>query len=808
MTISYNWLSEYLPEKIEPEKLSKILTAIGLEVESLEHYESIKGGLKGLVIGEVVECAQHANADKLKVTKVNTGNGQLLQIVCGAPNVAAGQKVVVATVGTTIYPLKGEPMTMKVAKIRGVESHGMICAEDEIGFSEDHAGIMVLPDDAEVGTPASEYFKTYADWIYEIGLTPNRSDAMSHLGVAKDVCAHLSHHEQKTVKPKMPFTETFKPDNNNLPITVTIENKEACQRYSGISIAGVTVKESPQWLQDKLKAIGQKPINNIVDITNFILHETGQPLHAFDADEIKGGKVIVKNLPEGSIFTTLDGKERKLTANDLMICNAEEGMCIAGVYGGVKSGVKNSTKNIFLESAWFNPVNIRRTSIYHDLRTDAAARFEKGVDISNTVNVLKRAALLIKEIAGGTIASDIEDVYPKREEKVKVGLKYSYLKKLSGKNYQPDAVKNILENLGFDIINESVNELMVTVPYNKTDIKLPADLVEEVVRIDGLDNIEIPKAITITPATEKLALKENLKEKLSNYLTGIGFCEILTNSITNSNYYSEEETKYAVKMMNSLTVELNVLRPSMLETALESISYNINRKNANLHFFEFGKTYSTEKTGVYKEEEHFSLYLTGSDHYDEWRKKSQPSDFFVAKGIASSLLKICGLNDIKFEEPIKEESGLDYTIKYNSVAIGKLVEVSPRRLKIFDIKQPVYFIDLNYETVLGLAKKREIILTELGKFQPVFRDLAIIVDKWLPFSGLASTIKKLNLTKLQEIRLFDVFESDKLGENKKSLALNFIFVDENKTLTDKEIDGMMQQIITAIEKQLNGEIRK
>jgi phenylalanyl-tRNA synthetase beta chain len=808
MTISYNWLREYLPEKIEPEKLSKILTAIGLEVESLEHYESIKGGLKGLVIGEVVECAQHANADKLKVTKVNTGNGQLLQIVCGAPNVAAGQKVVVATVGTTIYPLKGEPMTMKVAKIRGVESHGMICAEDEIGFSEDHAGIMVLPDDAEVGTPASEYFKTYADWIYEIGLTPNRSDAMSHLGVAKDVCAYLSHHEQKTVKPKLPFTETFKPDNNNLPITVTIENKEACQRYSGLSIAGITVKESPQWLQDKLKAIGQKPINNIVDITNFILHETGQPLHAFDADEIKGGKVIVKNLPEGSIFTTLDGKERKLTANDLMICNAEEGMCIAGVYGGVKSGVKNSTKNIFLESAWFNPVNIRRTSIYHDLRTDAAARFEKGVDISNTVNVLKRAALLIKEIAGGTIASDIEDVYPKREEKVKVGLKYSYLKKLSGKNYQPDAVKNILENLGFDIINESVNELMVTVPYNKTDIKLPADLVEEVVRIDGLDNIEIPKAITITPATEKLALKENLKEKLSNYLTGIGLSEILTNSITNSNYYSEEETKYAVKMMNSLTVELNVLRPSMLETALESISYNINRKNANLHFFEFGKTYSIEQTGVYKEEEHFSLYLTGSDHYDEWRKKSQPSDFFVAKGIASSLLKICGLNDIKFEEPIKEESGLDYTIKYNSVAIGKLVEVSPQRLKIFAIKQPVYFIDLNYETVLGLAKKREIILTELGKFQPVFRDLAIIVDKWLPFSGLASTIKKLNLTKLQEIRLFDVFESDKLGENKKSLALNFIFVDENKTLTDKEIDGMMQQIITAIEKQLNGEIRK
>jgi phenylalanyl-tRNA synthetase beta chain len=455
MTISYNWLSEYLPEKIEPQKLSKILTAIGLEVESLERYETVKGGLKGLVIGEVLECVQHENADKLKVTKVNTGNGQLLQIVCGAPNVAVGQKVIVAKAGTTIYPFMGEPIIMKVAKIRGVESEGMICAEDEIGFGEDHAGIVILPSNAKVGTPAADYFKPYTDWIYEIGLTPNRMDAMSHLGVAKDVCAYLSHHEHKNVKPKTPFTNSFKPDNNNLLIKVLIENKEACQRYSGVSIAGVTVKESPQWLQDRLKAIGQKPINNIVDITNFILHETGQPLHAFDADEIKGKKIVVKNLPDGSVFTTLDGKERKLTGNDLMICNAEEGMCIAGVYGGIKSGVKDSTKNIFLESAWFNPVNIRRTSVYHDLRTDAAARFEKGVDISNTINVLKRAALLIKEIAGGVIASNVEDVYPEQKEKVRVALKYRYLKKLSGKNYHPDAVIKILESLGFDILKES-----------------------------------------------------------------------------------------------------------------------------------------------------------------------------------------------------------------------------------------------------------------------------------------------------------------------------------------------------------------
>jgi phenylalanyl-tRNA synthetase beta chain len=815
MTISYNWLSDYLPagqaglpEKIEPGKLSKILTSIGLEVESLEHYESIKGGLKGLVVGEVVECEQHPNADKLKVTKVNTGSGQLLQIVCGAPNVAAGQKVIVAKVGTTIFPLKGEPVTMKVAKIRGVESEGMICAEDEIGLGEDHAGIVVLPNDAKVGEPASKYFKIYTDWIYEIGLTPNRMDAMSHLGVAKDVCAYLSHHEHKTVKPKMPFVNTFKPDNNRLPVKVMIENKEACQRYSGISIAGVTVKESPQWLQDKLKAIGQKPINNIVDITNFILHETGQPLHAFDADEIKGGKVIVKNLPDGSAFTTLDGKERKLTANDLMICDAEEGMCIAGVYGGIKSGVKDSTKNIFLESAWFNPVSIRRTSVYHDLRTDAATHFEKGVDISNTVNVLKRAALLIKEIAGGTIASNIEDVYPEQKEKVRVGLKYRYLKKLSGKNYHPDAVMKILESLGFEILKESIDELVVAVPYNKTDITLPADLVEEVVRIDGLDNIEIPKAITITPATESLAAKESLREKLANSLTGLGFQEILTNSITDSNYYSEEVMKHSVKMINSLTAELNVLRPSMLETALQSIAYNINRKNSNLRFFEFGKIYATEKAGVYTEEEHFSIYITGADHNDEWRKKPQQSDFFVAKGIASFLLRSCGLNDIKYEAPAHEEAGLSFTIKHRNIVVGKLVDVSKKHLKIFDIKQPVYFIDFIYEAILNLVIKKEIVFTELSKFQPVQRDLAVTVDKSLAFGEVENAVKKLNLTKLQEIRLFDVFESEKLGMNKKSFAINFTFLDESKTLTDKEIDEMMQQIIVAIEKQLNAEIRK
>ena len=589
MTISYKWLSEYLPEKVEPEKLSRILTSIGLEVESLEEYENIRGGLKGLIIGHVIECEKHPNADKLSVTKINIGKDELLQIVCGAPNVAVGQKVIVATVGTTIYPFSGEPLTMKLAKIRGTESHGMICAEDEIGIGVGHAGIMVLQADATVGTAASEYFKTYHDWIFEIGLTPNRMDAMSHLGVAKDVCAYLSHHNRKTYKAKTPFVNAFKPDNISLPIKVVIENKIACERYSGVSLKGVTIKESPEWLLQRLKAIGLRPINNIVDITNYILHETGQPLHAFDADEIKGGQIIVKNLKEGTVFKTLDDKERKLTSNDLMICNAEEGMCIAGVFGGMGSGVKETTTNIFLESAWFNPATIRRTSVHHDLRTDAATRFEKGVDISNTVNVLKRAALLIKEIAGGEIASDIVDVYPNQKDKVQIALKYHYLKKLSGKNYHQDAITKLLESLGFEIVKESVDALWVAAPYSKPDIRLPADVVEEIIRIDGLDNIEIPANINITPSSDSLGLKENLREKLSNYLAGIGFNEILTNSITNSKYYTNEVVCRSVKMINSLSADLDILRPSMLETGLETLSYNINRRNINLRFFEFGK---------------------------------------------------------------------------------------------------------------------------------------------------------------------------------------------------------------------------
>jgi len=504
---------------------------------------------------------------------------------------------VVATVGTTIYTSTGDPLTMRVAKIRSVESHGMICAEDEIGMGTSHDGILVLPADAKVGMPAEEYFQPYDDVIYEIGLTPNRMDAMSHWGVARDVCAYLSHHDKQDIKPKLPNGNGFKVDNTSLSLDVKVENEKACPRYSGVSIANVTIAPSPKWLQQKLKAIGLRPINNIVDITNFIQHETGQPLHAFDINKIGGNKIVVKNLPEGTSFITLDEKKRTLSSEDLMICDANEGMCIAGVFGGLHSGVSDTTKNIFLESAFFDAVITRKTSFSHGLRTDAASRFEKGTDISATVNVLKRAAKLIIEIAGGEIASEIVDNYPTIKPKTEVAIKWHFIKKLSGKNYHPDAVMDILNSLGFEKLKEGIDELRVAVPYHKPDINLPADLVEEIVRIDGLDNIEIPDSITISPAVEEQYEKEIFREKAANYLVGQGFNEMMTNSITNAAYFSEEELSSMVTMMNSLSAELNILRNSLFETSLEVVAHNLNHKNNSLRLFEFGKAYSTEDAG-------------------------------------------------------------------------------------------------------------------------------------------------------------------------------------------------------------------
>ncbi len=822
MTISYKWLSEYLPVTVDPERLNRILTSIGLEVESMEKYNAVKGGLQGLLIGEVLHTEKHPNADKLTLTKVNVGGDEPLQIVCGAPNVAAGQKVIVATVGTTIYPTTGDPLTMKVAKIRSVESYGMICAEDEIGLGTSHAGIMVLPAEAKVGTTAIEYFEPYEDIVYEIGLTPNRMDAMSHWGVARDVCAYLNHHDKIDLRPKIPNSNGFKIDNTSLSIDVKVENTTACPRYSGVSIANITVAASPKWLQDKLKAIGLRPINNIVDITNFIQHETGQPLHAFDADHIGGKKIIVKNLAEGTPFVTLDEKERKLNAEDLMICDlptgqasATNGMCIAGVFGGLKSGVTDQTKNIFLESAFFDAVTIRKTSFRHGLRTDAASRFEKGTDISSTVNVLKRAAILIKEISGGEIASDMVDIYPTIKPKTEVAVKYHFIKKLSGKNYHPDAVKNILNNLGFEILKEGIDEIRVAVPYHKPDISLPADLVEEVLRIDGLDNIDIPEAITITPAVEENYAKEVYREKVANYLVGQGFHEMMTNSITNAAYFSEEELQSMVKMLNSLSSELNVLRNSMFETALEVVAHNLNHKNNSLQLFEFGKAYSTSGLGKYDEAEKLCIVVSGNKNPDSWKQKGTSADFYQLKGTLDAVLKTLGIKADSIETVAVPKLDNHIVYKLNNVnghtdsqIIAGAGEVKKSILEKFGIKQPVYFAEFYWQMLAELASNQTKTVKEIAKYPSVQRDVAMVVAKELPWEQVQQTVQKIKLNKLQEIKLFDIFESEKLGPDKKSVAVNFTFLDEEKTLTDKEIDGWMNKIMATLEKELQAEIRK
>jgi phenylalanyl-tRNA synthetase beta chain len=808
MTISYNWLCEYLPVSMEPEKLSRVLTSIGLEVESLERYESIKGGLEGLVIGEVLSCEKHPDADKLSLTRVHIGNGDPLQIVCGAPNVAKGQKVVVAMIGTTIYPVQGEPLTMKKAKIRGVESQGMICAEDEIGIGESHAGILILPPDTKAGTPAADYFKPYTDWIYEIGITPNRIDAMSHLGVARDVCAWLSHHDKKDSMVKLPYRNAFKTDHQGLQFKIVIENETNCQRYAGVSISGVTVKESPEWLRNKLSSIGLRAINNIVDITNFILHETGQPLHAFDADQVKGQTIRVKNLPADTPFISLDDKMRLLHPEDLMICDGEDNpLCIGGVFGGKNSGVSTETTHIFLESAWFHPVSIRRSSMRHSLRTDAAVRFEKGVDISNTVTVLKRAALLIQEIAGGEIASELTDVYPHPVPKAEIALKYHYLKKLSGKNYHPDTVKKILQALGFELIKEGIDELWVTVPYSKPDVRIPADLVEEIMRIDGLDNVDIPSVISISPAVETIGHTMACREKLANMLVGSGLYEIFTNSITNSAFFEASVLAQSVKMLNSLSAELDILRPSMLETGLQALAYNLNRKNNDLRFFEFGKTYHTTGTGAYQEHEHFCIYLTGSVKTAGWQQKAEAADYFYLKGLLEQAASALGITITGYRPAIQPVFAGAIEAMAGNAVIAVIGGVPVALLDQFGIRQPVWYADADWAKWVVLHEKQQLEYQPLSKFPSVQRDLAIIVNRALRYEAVEKATASAKLNRLTNMSLFDVFESDKLGVGKKSLAMSFTFTDEEKTLTDKEIDNMMNRLIGIYEKELSAEVR-
>lgn len=808
MTISYKWLSEYLPVTVDPERLSRILTSIGLEVEQMGRFEEVKGGLAGLVIGEVLTTEKHPNADKLTLTTVNIGSTTPLHIVCGAPNVAAGQKVVVAPVGATIYPTGGEPLTMSQRKIRGTESQGMICAEDEIGLGSSHDGILVLPENATIGMKAADYFQPYEDIIYEIGLTPNRMDAMSHWGVARDVCAYLSHHDKKELRPRIPNSINLKPENISLPVSVTIENEKACPRYSGVSISGVSIKESPLWLQQRLKSIGLRPINNIVDLTNFIQHETGQPLHAFDADAINGKKVLVKNLPEGTPFITLDEKERKLSAEDLLICDSKEPMCIAGVFGGLHSGVTANTKNIFLESACFDAVITRKTSFRHGLRTDAASRFEKGTDISGTVQVLKRAAALIRDIAGGEIASEIIDIYPGQQPKTEVAVKWHFIKKLSGKNYHPDAVKNILNSLGFEIIKEGIDELRVAVPYHKPDISLPADIVEEIVRIDGLDNIEIPGAITITPSVEENFTKETYREKVAASLVGQGFNEMLTNSITNAAWFSEEEQKGMVRMINSLSAELNILRPSLFETALDVVARNLNYRNNSLRLFEFGKAYSTQGPGKYSESEQLCVLITGNRQEDGWKQKAIPADFYYLKSVVENIFRQLGIQPGEAEAMEVNKLGNHLVYRQKEIVLAGIGEVKKQVLDQFGIKQPVWFAGINWQQLSEMAGKQASKIRELPRYPAVQRDLAMVVSKEMPWASVDLTVQKLKLEKLKEVRLFDIFESEKLGADRKSIAVNFTFLDLEKTLTDKEIDGWMGKIMSSLEKELQAEIRK
>ena len=803
MTISYHWLSEYLPKTISPEQLSTILTSIGLEVESIEKIENFKGGLAGLVVGEVVELSQHPNADKLKITKVNTGGDKLLNIVCGASNVALGQKVVVAVVGTTIYPKNAEAgITMKLAKIRGEESEGMICAEDEIGVSDDHGGIIVLDNNIQVGTPVADLYEYYQDWVYEIGLTPNRMDAMSHYGVAKDVCAYLSYHEAPT-SAISPFKSVSTKDALVKPFKVIVEDQKACARYSGLVIEGVKVAPSPTWLKNRLQTIGVRSINNIVDITNYILHETGQPLHAFDADQIKDETVVVKKYPADALFVTLDGIERKLTANDLMISDTEKPLCIAGVFGGLKSGVSVTTTKLFLESAWFENIHVRKTSLHHSLRTDAATRFEKGVDIAGTVNVLERTARLIQEIAGGK-CSEVVDVYPSPATKAVVTLSYAYLKKLSGKVYPADKVKTILTSLGFEVLSEHAESIQVAVPHHKPDISLPADLVEEVLRIDGLDNIAIPSSITMSPSIDPLEEKEKFKEKIANYLVGRGFTEILTNSITNSAYFSEETLTTSVKMLNNLTAELDVMRPSMLETGLETIAYNLNRQNNAISFFEIGKIYGKSNAGKYYESEQLALYISGKQQVDSWRNKATEQDYFVAKGVAAAILNLLAIQGI--QEKIASNGFTEFV--WNKKVIGSLEMMGSKKLQAFGIKQAVYYINFDLASLLNAYQSKKVVYKEVSKYPSIERDLALVITKETPYEAIQSSINEAKIGALTSIRVFDIFESEKLGDGKKSVAINFVFNAPDKTLTDIEIDAMMKKLIQLFEKNIQAEIRK
>jgi phenylalanyl-tRNA synthetase beta chain len=724
-----------------------------------------------------------------------------LQIVCGAPNVAAGQKVVLARIGAQLQPDGGEPFKIKKAKIRGTESYGMLCSAAEIGLSGDHSGILVLPAHAVAGQPVTDYLPANGDTIFEIGLTPNRSDAMSHYGVARDLCAYLSYHEERNFQPVFPEIK-LKPS-GNAPVAVTIENQNACMRYSGLVIKDVKVAESPEWLKEKLQAIGVKPHNNIVDITNFILHETGQPLHAFDADKIEGDAIIVKTVTAGTPFTTLDNTLRKLTENDLMICDAVKPLCIAGVYGGINSGVTENTKRIFLESACFSSEYIRRTSVHHQLRTDAASRYEKGTDVSITVKVLLRAAELIVSLCDGKTDGAVVDVYPSPLVPVSVDLSHQYLQKISGKQYDHNKVPVLLQNLGYGVKDNNAG-WKVSVPFHKPHVQIAAEVVQDIMRMDGLDRIPFPGTIPVTPIAEDTSARR-LLNNAKHCLTYKGFHEIFTNSLTNSNWYDEASLKDAVKMKNALSSELDTLRISMLPGGLNCIAYNINRKNHNLRFYEHGKIYARTPNG-YAETKKLSIYVTGNLSGD-WKHREQPADFFYLKGIVNGLFAHLGIQHTFNTINNAPHFSAAMEIKCGKLLLGTIGEVSSAELKRFSIKQPVFAADLNWNSLLQVAGK-PVIYKEVPRFPSAVRDLSILVNKDLPFAEIEKSTRAAGITKLAGMGLFDVFENEKLGADKKSLAISYTFIDEERTLTDAEMDKMVAQLVARYEKDLKAEIRK
>ncbi len=819
MQISYNWLKDYAAFAQGPEELSVLLTNCGLEVEALERHESVRGGMKGVVTGKVLSCEKHPNADKLSLARVDVGGNEPLSIVCGAPNVEEGQKVLVALAGTTLYTDKGE-FPVKRAKIRGKMSEGMICAEDELGIGDTHEGIMVLPDNTPVGMDASEYFNLAQDWVFEIGLTPNRIDAASHIGVARDVVAAHNHQKgQRELSVLWPDVSGFLSDNHDVHIPVHIEDPDACHRYSSLTITGLTVKESPGWLKNKLKAIGLKPINNVVDVTNFVLHELGQPLHAFDLSAVDGNKVIVKKSPKGTVFETLDEEKLELTGEDLMICNASQPMCMGGILGGTRAGVTEATTAIFLESACFDPISIRKSSRHHGLKTDASFRFERGSDPEITVFALKRAALLIREVAGGTISSDVDDVYPKRPSPVTIDLGYRRVQTLIGKDIAAGEIQSILEDLDFKIVSKTDEGLILSAPSYRVDVRRDADVVEEILRIYGYNNVDVPQkmhsSIVISPKPDK----EQLQNVVSDLLSARGFNEIMNNSLTKAAYYEGAgfDPLRSVPIRNPLSQDLNVLRQSLLFGGLESIVYNRNRKVLDMKLYEFGNVYTRKtaekKSGTlkaYHERMVLALFLAGKRQPETWYEDEAMHGFFDLKNAVYAVLRRLGIKERMIssrepEQPDRFAYCMDLFV--DSEHIARLGLLSEQILKQADIRGDVFCGMMEWDAIVQVASKQSLTYRDVPKFPEVRRDLALLVDSAVHFANIEEIACHAEKNILQEVNLFDVYQDDRMGKDKKSYAVSFVFQDEKKTLTDEEVDRVMEKLISAYEQKLGAVIR-